>query len=260
MTENDGAWQVTEHNGGRVQRLNDRPGLRLILPPVERSYANAQVDSYRTSRGVHFDWLPGSTLSVRARFSSEAQDLVGTAGFGFWNAPFGPGMGLRLQLPSAVWFFYASGASDLPLAPDGVAGNGWFVSTIDATHPRAVLWALLALPVLTLNQVHGLKRRIWPLVRRDLKMSFEPVSVSMRDWHDYRIAWRRDRTVFDVDGCPLLITPMSPTGPLGFVAWMDNQAMVAKPTGRVGWKTEAGPGQWLELSGMKLAPFAAADN
>lgn len=225
---------------------------------MERSYANAQVDSYQSSRGVHFDWLPGSTLAVRARFSADTDGLVGTAGFGFWNAPFGPGTGLRLRLPSAVWFFYASGASDLPLAPLNVPGNGWFVSTIDATHPGAALWLALAMPVIVLNQVPGLRSRLWPLIRRDLKMSFEPVGVSMRDWHDYQITWRRDCTVFHVDGRPLLITPMSPAGPLGFVTWMDNQAMVAKPTGRVSWKTEDGHGQWLELSGLKLAHFAAA--
>jgi hypothetical protein len=91
-------------------------------------------------------------------------------------------------------------------------------------------------------------------------MSFEPVGVSMRDWHDYRIAWHGDRTMFYVDGRPLLITPMSPAGPLGFVAWMDNQAMVAKPTGRVGWKTEVGRGQWLDLASMRVAPPAAADH
>jgi hypothetical protein len=90
-------------------------------------------------------------------------------------------------------------------------------------------------------------------------MSFEPVGVSMRDWHDYRICWRLDRTVFYVDGRPLLITPMSPTGPLGFVAWMDNQAMVAKPTGHVRWKTEVGRGQWLEMTEMRLARLAAVD-
>lgn len=235
--------EPTELNGGYVSTRAD--GWRLYLAPQSQGYANAQLDDYK---GATFRWREGTSFATRARFSGEADTLVGTAGFGFWNAPFGPGTGMRLQLPRAVWYFYASKASDLPLAPVGEQGNGWFAATVDANTLRALRWAPLLVPVVILNQFYALRRVLWPLVRRDFSINFERLDVSMRAWHDYQIEWRDGRTVFTVDGSPVLATPQPVKGLLGFVTWIDNQAMVLTPRGKVWWKTESvAQPQWLEL-------------
>ena len=243
---------LSEVNGGRVQPLAESGGWRLSLPPARRGYANAQLDDYQSTGGPAFQWLPGTRLRLRARFSAGRDRLVGTAGFGFWNAPFGPGTGWRPRLPQAVWFFYASEASDLPLAPVDRPGNGWFLATIDATRARTLMWAILAAPAGLLNQIPGIRARLWPVIRRDLRISFERLAVDMRNWHDYEINWGSDRSAFLVDGRPLAISAASPRGPLGFVTWIDNQALVARPTGRVRWQTEAGTGQWMDVQRLDV--------
>lgn len=243
-------WKRTELKGGRVSARAD--GWRLALTPQACGYANAQLDDYQ---GATFRWGKGTRFAARARFSAEADALVGTAGFGFWNAPFGPGTGSRIRLPGAVWFFYASSASDLPLAPLGEQGNGWFAATIDAHTLRALRWAPLIVPVLVLNQFYALRRFLWPLIRRDLNISFERLTVSMRAWHTYEIEWRDEQTLFMVDGAPVLVTPRSVGGSLGFVTWIDNQAMVLTPRGKVWWKTESVERpQWLEIERLVTEP------
>lgn len=236
-------WKRIELNGGKVSTIDD--GWRFTVSPRSEGYANAQLDDYR---GAKFRWREETRFTVLARFSEEPEALVGTAGFGFWNAPFGPGTGARVRLPRAVWFFYASPASDLPLAPVGEQGNGWFAATVDAQTWRALRWAPLLFPVLVLNQLYALRRVLWPLVRRDLNISFERLNVSMRTWHQYGIEWRKEGTVFSVDGAPVLTTPRAVRGPLGFVTWIDNQAMVLTPRGKVRWTTEVVTrAQWMEV-------------
>lgn len=213
--------------------------FRLLLPPAGEGdgYADAQVDDYGGLARSDYLWRPGTTLTLRARFSPGAGELKGTAGFGFWNAPFGPGTGLLPALPQAAWFFYASEPNDLPLAPPGRAGRGWFASTIDAGSLRALAWAPLAPLVTALNQVAAVRRRLWPSVQRGLGMSCRPVAAKMTAWHTYRLAWQAHACFFWVDGKPVLQTPYRPRGPLGFVCWVDNQYLVARPTGRFRWGT-----------------------
>jgi hypothetical protein len=156
-------------------------------------------------------------------------------------------------MPQAVWFFYASDGSDLPLAPTGRKGNGWFVSTIDAAGPRAMAWAPLMVPVFILNRLTTLRQLLWPIIRRDLAISFERLQVDMATWHKYEIVWQGDHSLFRVDGMPVLSTPMSPRGPLGFVSWMDNRRMTATPTGRLRWGTQRSRlQQWMEVYEIQL--------
>lgn len=246
-------WQLTETNGARVEAKERVGRWRLYVEPGEESYTNAQIDDYRCDERAVFEWGPGVALTLRARFSAEASGLVGTAGFGFWNAPFGPGAGRGIRLPQAAWFFYASKASNLPLAPGDCAGNGWFAATIDAGSRGALLSAPFVVPVLLLNQVSSLRRLIWPAVRQRLSISFERLSLQMASWREYKLIWRHGGTLFMVDGTPLLSSPTSPRGPLGFVAWMDNQRMVLTPKGQVGWGLEAADApQWLEIEDIRL--------
>jgi hypothetical protein len=244
------AWQVLELNGGRV---DTGAMLRLELPPVAKGYADAQIDDYGGLPRRRFPWRPGVELRLQARFSHESDALRGTAGFGFWNAPFGdPRQGLP-ALPQAAWFFYGSEPNDLPLAP-GKPGRGWFASTLDATTWTAWAMAPLAPPVLLLNQVSALRRRVWPAVQRGLSISFEPVTAGMTGWHDYHLSWQPDGCSFSIDGRRLLETTYSPRGPLGFVCWIDNQYMVASPRGRFAWGTlETTETQWLEVQELRVS-------
>ena len=101
-----------------------------------------------------YPWSPGTRLRLRARFSHPPDQLIGTAGFGFWNAPFGDPTVRRPALPQACWFFFASAPTDLPLAPAG-PGRGWFAATMDATGGSALALIPLAPALLLLNQIGG---------------------------------------------------------------------------------------------------------
>ncbi|MGD8858340.1 MAG: hypothetical protein PVG33_18550 [Chloroflexota bacterium] len=238
-----------EINGGQV---NEDRGWRLWLEPIQDGYADAQIDDYGGRKRSEYAWRPGTQLTLKARFSHDAGQLVGTAGFGFWNAPFGDPTVHWPALPRAAWFFYASSPSDLPFPEEG-PGRGWFAGTLNASGTRALALAPLALPVLVANNVLALRRHIWPRIRRQLGISFALVPASMVEWHRYDLAWRDDGCRFYVDGELLLEAPHKPTGPLGFVCWLDNQYMVATPNGRLRWGTRPCPEpQWLEIEDLQL--------
>lgn len=246
--------RAVEIGGGIVQGDPGDGDFRLVLPPVGGGYADAQVDDYGGLSRSDYLWSPGTTLRLRARFSHGVGKLMGTAGFGFWNAPFGPGTGLLPALPQAAWFFYGSEPNDLPLAQPGQAGRGWFVSTLDAGSPRALAWTPLAPLVVALNQVAAARSRLWPAVQRALGISYRQVNVEMTDWHTYQLEWQPHGCFFWVDGEPLLQTPLRPRGPLGFVCWVDNQYLVARPTGRFRWGTVGtDQEQRLEVEGLRLS-------
>lgn len=243
-----------EINGGRVQ-----PGRtwQFYLPPTDQGYVDAQIDDYGRQgnrRGRrHYPWQPGVTLHLRARFSHPAGALLGTAGFGFWNAPIGDPTLPWPALPQAVWFFHASAPTDLPLNPHG-PGRGWFASTIDATTPSALAMAPLAPFVLLLNQFPPIRRRVWPAVQRRLGISYTPLSNDITQWHDYNLSWQPQACTFSINGTTVLHTNHSPRGPLGFVCWLDNQYLIVTSRGRLGWgvlPTQAA--QWLEIADLRLA-------
>jgi hypothetical protein len=238
-----------EINGGTVSQQGEKWLLRL--PPTGQTYADAQIDDYgRPQKG--FRWRPGIEMRLRACFSHPAGTLLGTAGFGFWNAPFGdPTVRLSL-LPQATWFFYGSPPTDLPLAPDR-PGQGWFAATLDAGTGRAMAMSPLALPVLLLNQVTSLRRRIWPAVQHRLAISYAQLDTDLTGWHEYRLVWQPEGCNFYIDGTAVLQTAQSPHGPLGFVCWLDNQYMVATARGRFAAgilrTTEE---QWLEIEELTI--------
>jgi hypothetical protein len=70
-----------------------------------------------------------------------------------------------------------------------------------------------------------------------------------------------ERTRFSVDGEPVLEDAPSPRGPLGFVMWLDNQAMVVTPQGRVGWGLLDVPGrEWMEVDRLAIEPDFGSDS
>ncbi|MCB8942222.1 MAG: hypothetical protein H6658_00470 [Ardenticatenaceae bacterium] len=236
-------------NGGRVE-----PGspLRLVLPAVAEGYADAQVDDYGSRKRREYPWRRGTEFVLRARFSHDAHELIGTAGFGFWNAPFGDPTVPWPALPQAAWFFFGSPPNDLPLAPNG-PGRGWFAATLDATTGRALVMAPFAPVVVLLNRITAVRRRLWPGVQQRLGISFAPLNQAMTDWHEYRLVWQPGGCVFEVDGELVLQTEHSPRGPLGFVCWLDNQFMVVGADGRLRWGTlPVAKPQWLEVDNLNI--------
>ncbi len=240
-------WHTTQVGGGQLV-LRDN-GLRLLTAGARRdAYSDAQIDDYAGLKRRHFPWRPPLRMTVRARASGP---LAGTAGFGFWNNPFSP-LGGTPALPAALWFFLGSPPSDMSLAL-GVPGHGWKAACIDATRPAALAWAPLMLPVLLANRMPKLYQRIWPRVQRDLRVAEASIDALGLQWCEYTIEWRVDSARFLVDGALVLETDRPPRGPLGFVAWVDNQWMVATPRGRFGWGLLQSEAQWLDLALVRIA-------
>jgi hypothetical protein len=255
-------WRRLELNGGQV---SEEPHWRFQLLPVVKGYADAQIDDYGRVRQTHrwqtrrhYPWQPGVHLRLQARFSHDNGRLVGTAGFGFWNAPFGDPTMPWPALPQATWFFYASEPSDLPLAESG-PGRGWFAATLDATTTKALAMIPAAPFILLLNQWPRLRRRLWPIIRRRLGISFRPLSVEMTAWHEYELLWSAAGCDFRVDGETVLHTPFSPRGPLGFVCWLDNQTMVLTVNGRFRWGIlPVQETQWMEVKNLQITALDGA--
>ncbi len=234
---------------GQVDQIDSI--TRLSLPQADRTiYSDAQLDDYAGLSRRAFPHRPPIHLSLRARFSGE--NILGTAGFGFWNHPFAPNSGWP-TLPRAIWFFFASPPSNMALA-DNVPGFGWKAATIDATQPSALAIAPLAPIILLLNQSRKLYRRIWPFVERHLRIAEQPISpMLMREWHTYSIDWETNRVQLSIDDQIVLETDRSPHGPMGFIAWIDNQFAVVTPRGRINFGLlKIDREEWLEIEQIEI--------
>ncbi len=225
-------WRLTEIGAGKVAQLPT--GLHLTVPPTPADhYSDAQLTDYTGKSD--FLWQPPVTLTITARFESSAGiSMVGAAGFGFWYHPFGPGeRGFRL--PKAAWFFFSSKPNNMQLAR-GVPGPGWKAATIDATR-----WQFLALlptaPIgLLLMRMPALYRRLWPIGQRAIGVSEYMLSSDLlTETHTYTIDWQRDYVTFRVDNRAVHRTESAPRGPLGMIAWIDNQYAIVTPKGQFGF-------------------------
>ncbi|MGD2176837.1 MAG: hypothetical protein PVG71_03345 [Anaerolineae bacterium] len=233
--------------------------LRFVNVDTSSSeYTNAQIDDYQDLPRRRLPWRPPLNLTVRARFSHPSGDgpmgLSGTAGFGFWNDPFLMTEKRIPTLPRALWFFYASPASDMKLDLS-VPGYGWKAATIDALGPVALLLVPLALPAALLMNLRPLYRALWPTLQRVLNVRESVTNVPMTEWLTYVIEWGVEHTTFSINGKPVLESAPSPRGPLGFVMWLDNQYMIVKPWARFRWGLLETPGrQWLEVDRLVIEP------
>lgn len=225
-------------------------GLRLLLPPQPAGvYGDAQIDDCQGRLRGQLPWRPPLRLRLRARLCPA---IRGTAGFGFWNNPLPPAGGLP-ALPQALWFLYASPPSAMALAAT-VPGTGWKAACIDAGNPAALPWAPLAPAVLLLNRWPRFYQTVWPRVQQALRVSEALLPWPAENWHEYELEWQHGSAVWRVDGQTVLATDRPPRGPLGFVAWIDNQWAAADPRGRLGWGLcSTSVPQWLELADLIIA-------
>ncbi len=238
-------------NGGTVAATES--GIRFTNPAAsDNAYINAQIDDYRGLRRSAFAWRPPLTLSIRARFSHNAERLRGTAGFGFWNDPFMMTTRRAPTLPRALWFFFASAPSDMALA-QGVPGRGWKAATIDARRPAFLALTPTAPLALPLMHSPWLYENLWPIAQRTLGVNEALLDVEMRGWHEYVIIWDDEHVEFRVDGRRVLQAQPAPVGPLGLVIWLDNQAMIVTPQGKIRHSLLARPeAQWMEIDQLTV--------
>ena len=236
----------------------------MTIPSVQQGeYADAQIDDYGKLPRANFPWRPPLRMEVRARSCRPAATvdstvaspgiLRGTAGFGFWNYPFSV-RGDILMLPEAIWFFYASPPSDIALVP-GIAGWGWKAQVVHAMRPGAVL---AIVPTLLATGWGHLTSNTRPAARwlQRLSGAHETLlPIEMTEWHTYRLEWYAKEAHFWVDERHLLRISHPPCGPLGFVAWLDNQYAIATPRGVLRFGTVSCEPQWFELGSVSIAPL-----
>ncbi|HLY27594.1 MAG TPA: hypothetical protein VKQ72_14715 [Aggregatilineales bacterium] len=212
-------------------RVEARDGLNLVVEPTAPgAYSDGQIFDYHGLR-YRRDFLnrPPLRMIVRAKASHDTESLIGTAGFGFWNQPYLPGS-RSLRLPRAVWFFFASPHSNMAFARD-VPGWGWKAATLDASRPPFFALAPGAPLGFLAMRVPALYRKLWPLAQWAIGAAERFLNVLLTDMHTYRLDWLLDRSDFYVDDQLVFMSPYSPRGPLGFVAWIDNQYAVVTPQG-----------------------------
>ena len=228
-------------------------GLRLRNATITTNqYTNAQIDDYQLRRRAVFLHHPPLTMTLHARFSHNAAELRGTAGFGFWNDPFGMRGLRRPSLPRALWFFFSGTASKMALALD-LPGPGWKAATIDAWRWPFLLLAPTAPIAMPLMNLRPLYRRFWPIGQRAIGVHEALLDLDMTTWHHYQMAWQPDALRFFVDGTRILHADQAVSGPLGLVIWKDNQAVTVTPWSLPRHQLVAhAEEQWLEVADLTI--------
>ena len=236
---------------GRVSMNPTEGTIRLSITANDaHHYHDAQVWDYAQG----YQHRAPLQMTIRARFSHDADQLRGTAGFGFWNQPVMPGQWLP-RLPRYCWFFFGSPPTNMKFdmhAP----GNGWKAATLDMFRWQFLMLAPFTPIGFLLMRVPTLYRALCPIAQRIIGVAEQSVTVDMHDWHTYRLEWREDSTRFWVDNDLLMETSAAPRGSLGFVAWIDNQFAVITPQGQLGMGVLAAPDeQWLEIESLDITPL-----
>jgi Glycosyl hydrolases family 16 len=237
--------------------LEEQQGiLRLVAGPAPAdSLSDVELNDHRLYPRGRWPWRPPLRMTVRARASHNAESLIGTAGFGFWNAPFGSSND-SVDAPQALWFFHASPPSFLSMTSDGY-GTGWRAQALNAPRvPRLVIMAG-ALAWLVLKP---LRPWFYRAAATQVGGGEAPVTQPLKEWHTYRIDWLPGLAEFWVDDERVFHTTSAPRGPLGFVAWIDN-SMLNVSEGTFTFGNLALPEQqWLEFSGVSIEPIQPTAN
>ncbi len=115
--------------------------IRFVIDGAEEGkLSDAELDDHRTVPRHRLMWKPPLRMTVRARTSHRSGEMLGTAGFGFWNDPF-DWVGNVQVPPNALWFFYGSPQSDMSFVR-GVRGNGWKAATLNGGRADKLTMAL----------------------------------------------------------------------------------------------------------------------
>lgn len=251
-------YHITELGNGKITRHNSQITCSVFPSPREH-YHDAQITDYPTALRRYFLWRPPLRLTVQARFSHPETTLKGTAGFGFWNHPIARNMRGLPRIPQAMWFFFASPPTNMPLAY-GVKGHGWKAAIMDV-----LTWRFFALlpfaPVgFLLMRIPILYQHLWKIGQRAIKVSECLLDIDMTQTHTYTLEWYPRKVRFWVDGQRIHETLYAPKGPLGFIAWIDNQYAVVTPQGHLGVGfTSIENEQHLFLDSIKITPLTAED-
>ena len=227
-------------------------GLRCTIDVSdEQTYHDAQISDYEGLKRSNFPWSPPVTMRVAASFSHSSDQLRGTAGFGFWNHPFMPGERF-FRLPRATWFFFGSPPNNMALAK-GVPGYGWKAATFDASRLAFLGLAPFAPLGFLLMRVPWLYQKLWPLGQWSLGVSEQQLAIDITQTHHYELEWLPNAVYFRVDGEEIHRAPYSPKGPLGFIAWLDNQYAIVTPQGQLqqGFIPITAR-QWMTLSSIEF--------
>lgn len=230
--------------------IESEPGiLRLVLKSAEDGkLSDAEIDDHRTAPRHKLLWTPPLRMTVRARFSHCAGELLGTAGFGFWNDPF-DWVGNVDVPPNALWFFYASPQSDMAFIP-GIRGHGWKAAFINGGKADKLTMALGNF----VFRLPGMSKLVFRLAQMRVG-AHETIldDVSLIEWHEYRIDWLSNQATFFVDGVEVARAMNPPRVPLGFVAWIDNNYTAMGP-GRdfMFGRMAIAQRQWMELARVQI--------
>ncbi len=258
----DQHWAQTCIGGGTLHLANSV--LRMEFESARQGqYIDAQIDDYGNLSRANFPWRPPLRMQVIARSSlpaatlgstSESAGILrGTAGFGFWNYPFSV-QGDILMLPEAVWFFYASPPSNMALVP-GIPGWGWKAQVVHSMRPGALAATVPLAATIAFGLLTGETRPAANWMQKVSGACEALLPVEMTEWHRYTLEWHRNGASFWVDDTLVLRAPQSPTRPLGFVAWLDNQYALATPRGVLRFGTISSGPQWLEMNSVKIEPL-----
>lgn len=224
-------WHKGVIGNGQVQ--HEDGAIHLAIAPTDaQSYHDAQISDYH--HAADFRWRPPLRLRVQAHSLTATAQHQGTGGFGFWNQPFMPNQRWP-RLPQTLWFFFSSAPNNMQLA-NGVNGPGWKSATLDATRWQFLALAPFAPVGVLMMRNTWLYQRLWPIGQHAIGVSETSLDTSLlQQSHQYQIDWYPDHAAFFVDGDLIHHSPSAPKGPLGFIAWWDNQYAIVTPQGRFGF-------------------------
>lgn len=230
------------------------PGVaRLIVDgAVAGELSDAEIDDHRTAPRWNLHWSPPLTMTVRARFSHAAGELIGTAGFGFWNDPF-DWTGNVQAPPNALWFFYASPQSDMSFVR-GMRGHGWRAGFLNGGTANPVTMAIGN----ALFKMPGMDKLVFATAEKMMRAQECLLDeIDMTGWHTYKIEWRPEEAIFWVDDQEKFRAANPPTVPLGFVAWVDNNATTMGPGKEFSFTRVAVPfREWMEVAYVAIEGLA----